>query len=234
MPDVFTHHLSTKSGQGQTIFCVQMIVLLVGICGCMQKSENQAFDQKQWSESRQSNPDLNISPRMLDDLMTKHLQLGMQMTDVTALLGPAETMTPSGTGVSIQGESLKYTVYVYQPGIHNTWELQGSNSLVLYFDRNESLRTWSPLFPVVQPTSATASEATRNLPPDGRLDIGNDRFAGYRKHFDVLLGPPDQMRTETELEYYLGKLSRFAAKGEYLQLHFDESNRLSRITRLKH
>lgn len=152
------------------------------------------------------------------------------MEVVTNLLGPAETRTPLGAGVRVRGEFIKQTVYVYRLGMHNGWMVQGTNSLILYLGRNgEYLREWSPAFPVVQPVSVEESEAARDARAGGRLHVGNLRFAGTPSHFDALLGPPDQKRTEHQLDYFLGKRSRFAWDDVFLELHFDQSNGLSRI-----
>ncbi|HWN96636.1 MAG TPA: hypothetical protein VNT99_16525 [Methylomirabilota bacterium] len=213
------------------------MIIVVALCtgGCGPSTLSQAFDKAKWHNGRKSNPDLNSCPSMLDDLMTNHLSLGMRLEDVTNLLGSAEIRTPVGSGVRTQGEFIEQTVYVYKPGMHNGWMVQGTNSLVLYFGRNgEYLREWSPSLPIVQPVSVADSEGARDARASGRLHVGNLRFAGTPSQFETLLGHPDERRTENQLDYFLGKRSRRAWDEVFLELHFDESNRLSRITRSEH
>lgn len=139
-----------------------------------------------------------------------------------------------GRATLIQGEFLKQNVYVYQPGMHNGWRLGGTNPMVLYFgESTESgacLKSWEPLFPDLKPVQAQPSEATRDTLSEGTLHIGNLHFAGSAQQFDVLLGPPDQQRTEYDLTYSPGKRSMFAMDSVSFQLHFNEKQKLTRIT----
>ena len=213
-------------------FLVVSVVIFSG--GCGRGSSKQAFEKAKWNAARKSNPDLNACPSMLDDLIANHLSHGMTLAEVTNLLGPVEMRTPMGTGVRMHGEFLAQTVYVYHPGMHKGWRLQGTNSLVLYFGhRDEYLQEWSPTFVQVQPVTAVDSEAARDARTNG-LHIGNLRYAGTPDQFDALLGFPDEQRTEYQLCYCLGKRSRFAWDEVFLDLHFDASNRLVRLTGWEH
>jgi hypothetical protein len=187
-------------------------------------------------EGRKSNPELNACPSMLADLMTNHLCLGMRLADVTNLLGSAEIRTPVGSGgVRIRGGFIEQVVYVYEPGMHNGWRIDGTDRLILWFGRNRQyLREWSPEFPAIQPVSAVESEAVADARTYGRLHVGNLHYAGRPDQFDTLLGPPDEKRTEHQLDYFLGKRRRFSWDDVYLELHFDTSNRLSRMTWSEH
>lgn len=212
-----------------------LIGMIVCIDGCGAGPASQPFNKAKWNADRQNNPALNTCPSMLGDLMANHLALGVALDDVTNLIGSAETSTPLGSGVRIRGEFIKQTVYIYRPGMHNGWLLQGTNSLILYFGRNsECLREWSPMFPAIQPVSAADCEAARDARTNGSLHVGNLRFAGTPSQFDVLLGPPDEQRTEHQLDYNLGKRSRLAWDEVFLELHFDRSNRLSRMSHSEH
>jgi hypothetical protein len=172
---------------------------------------------------------------MLDDLMMNHLSRGMTLTDVTNLLGQVEIKTSSGPNVRIRGEFLEQTIYIYRPGTHNGWLIVGTNSVILYFGRDgRYLREWLPAFPVVQSVSAIQSDATRSLLSNGSLYIGNPHFASTPSQFDTLLGPPDEKLMEYQLDYFLGKRSRFASNDVFLELHFDENKKLSRITCSEH
>lgn len=173
---------------------------------------------------------------MLGDLMTNYLSLGMGLQDVTNLLGSAEIRTPVGSGgVRTRGEFIEQTVYVYQPGMHNGWRIQGTNPVILWFGNNgEYLREWSSAFPAVQPVSAVESEAVADAKTYGTLHVGNLRYAGRPDQFDALLGPPDEKRTEHQMDYFLGKRRRFSWDDIFLELHFDRSNRLSRISWSEH
>jgi hypothetical protein len=220
----------------QSVAVLLFVAIALYTGGCGRSPSRQAFDKARWSDGRKNSPELNACPSMLDDLMTSHLFLGMTLADVTNLLGSAEIRTPIGTtGVHIHGEALEQTVYVYQPGMHNGWLVQGTNSLILWFgQRGEYLRESSPDFPVVQPVSAAESEAVRDARTNGHLHVGNLRFAGTPSQFDTLLGRPDETRIEHQLDYFLGKRSRFAWDEVFLDLHFDKSNRLSRMTWSEH
>jgi hypothetical protein len=159
----------------------------------------------------------------------------MSLEDVTNLLGDAEVKTPLGTGTRIRGEYIDQAVYVYAPGMHNGWLVEGTNSLVLRFGRSSDyLRDWSPLSVAIRPVSATNSEAARAAAPGASLPLGNLRVAATPSQFDALLGPPDQKRTEYQLDYFLGKRSRFAWDTVFLELHFDESRKLSRMSWSEH
>jgi len=205
------------------------------ISGCGASSTSQPFDKVKWNADRKNNPALNVCPSMLDDVMANHLTLGMSLEEITNLLGSAETATPHGSSVRMRGEFIKQTVYVYHPGMHNGWMLQGTNSLILYFGRNsEYLREWAPMPAMIQPINAAESEAARDARTNGTLHVGNLRFAGTPSQFDVLLGPPDEQRAEHQLDYNLGKRSRLSWNEAFLELHFDGSNKLSRMTRSEH
>jgi len=215
---------------------VMILVVSLALAGCGPRYQTQSFNKQKWNDGRRENPDLNVSPWMLDDLMTNHLSRGMSLTEVTNLIGHPQIRTPIGSsGVHIRGEFIEQTVYVYHPGMHNGWRLDGTNSLFLFFGQNdEYLREWSPHFPVVQPVDVEECEATRNLLPDIGLHIGNLRFAGTPKQFDALLGTPDEKRMEYQLDYMLGKRSRFAWDEVFLELHFDKNKRLCRATWSEH
>lgn len=211
-----------------------LLLLTVVLAGCQPKS-GVRFDKEGWNKGRQDNPELNVSPWMLDDLVTNHLSLGMSLTDATNLLGQPEIESPLGTGVRVKGEFLEQTVYLYQPRMHNGWLLEGTNLLTLYFGRDgRYLKEWFPAFPVVRPLSAKQSEATQNTLSNGGLYIGNLHFAAMPNQFDELLGPPDERRTEYQLEYFLGKRSRLSSDEVFLELHFDQNRKLTRIERSEH
>lgn len=213
---------------------IALALLAVVLSGCESKSSI-PFNKEAWNKGRQKNPELNASPRMLYDLVANHLSLGMTLSDVTNLLGQAEIKTPSGAGLRIQGEFLEQTVYLYRPGMHNGWLLEGSNSLTLHFGRDgRNLKEWFPDFPVVKPVNAKESEAARNTLPNGGLHIGNLRFAATPTQFYELLGPPDENRTEWRLDYFLGKRSRLSSDVVFLELHFDQNRKLTRIVPLEH
>jgi hypothetical protein len=193
------------------------------------------FDKNAWNKGRQSNPELNVSPWMLDDLVSNHLSPGIALADVTNLLGQPEIKFLLRSGVRVRGEFLKQTVYLYRPGMHNGWLVEGTNSLTLYFgDGGSYLKEWFPTFPVVRPINVKTSEATRDLLSNGGLYIGNLHYAGTQSQFDELLGEPDEKRTEYQLDYYLGKRSRFSFEEEFLELHFDRDQKLVRTMRLEH
>jgi hypothetical protein len=216
---------------------LSFVILSAVLCSlsCGSGPSKQPFDTAKWNAGRNKNPGRNECPSMLDDLMTKHLSRGMVLEDVTNLLGQAEVKTSLGAVTRIRGEFITQIAYVYQPGMHKGWMVQGTNSLILWFgQRDEYLREWSPDFPVVQPVSAAESEAVRDARKDGHLHVGNLRFAGTPSQFDTLLGRPDETRIEHQLDYFLGKRSRFAWDEVFLDLHFDKSNRLSRMTCSEH
>jgi hypothetical protein len=220
----------------QSVAGLFLVAIALYTGGCGRSPSRQAFDKARWSDGRKNNPELNACPAMLDDLMTNYLSLGMTLADVTNLLGSAEIRTPIGTsGVHIHGEAIEQVVYVYQPGMHNGWLVAGTNPLVLLFvHRSEYLREWSPLSVAVRPVSATDSEAARAAAPTGTLLLGHLPIAATPSQFDALLGPPDEKCTECQLDYFLGKRSRFAWDEVFLELHFDKSNRLSRMTWSEH
>jgi hypothetical protein len=232
-----------------------LVLLGAVLCGggCGGGGSNQPFNKAKWKESRKSNPNLNACPLMLDDLLTSHLSLGMSLADVTNLIGQPEIKQ----GLRIRGEYQTQAVYVYRPGIHNGWLVHDAplpsahvlrppflreklapdetNCLVLRFGCNgEYLKEWFPSFPIVQPVNATPSEATRNLLPELGLHIGNLRFAAMPDQFYGLLGPPDVRRTEWQLDYYLGKRSPLVWDEVFLELHFDGSQKLSRMSWSEH
>ncbi len=213
-----------------------LLIAIVGCTGgCGSRPSRQPFDKAKWNDGRKTNPELNACPSMLGDLMTNHLFIGMQLEEVTNLLGSAEIKTPVGAGVHIRGEFIDQIVYVYLPGLHNGWMIQGTNSLILWFGhKGKSLKEWSPNFPVVKPVSAVESEAARDARESGGLHVGNLHFASTPSQFEALLGLPDGKRTEYQLDYFLGKRARFAWDEVFLELHFDASNRLSRFTWSEH
>jgi hypothetical protein len=214
---------------------VILLAVVLGCAGCGGSPSRQLFDKAKWNAGRKSSPDLNVCPSMLQDLMANHLATGMTLGEVTNLLGPAEIQTPIPSGVRIRGESIAQTVYVYAPGMHNGWILQGSNSLILYFGHNdEYLRDWSPHSVRIKPVNATDSEAARDAKTNGTLHVGNLRFAGTPSQFRTLLGPPDHTATEHQLDYFLGKRTRLSWDGVFLELHFDSSNRLNRVSSSEH
>lgn len=210
-------------------------IVLVGLlCGC-RPTANTQFNKQTWNSDRQSHPDMNVSPRMLADLMANHLALGMSLTHVTNLLGSPEIRVSQGTAVHVFGEFLKQTVHVYRPGMHNGWLLEGTNSLSLYFGHDGTyLKEWFPEQPPLKPFSAAESEATHNTLSTGELHIGNQRFASTMQQFDQLLGPPDEKRTEFQLDYYLGKRTPLSIDSTYLELHFNQEQRLTRVIPLEH
>jgi hypothetical protein len=212
-----------------------LIAAVIYNYGCAPVFRAQPFDAAKWNEQRETHPDLNVTPWMLGDLMTNHLSLGMPMDAVTNLLGSAEITTPFRAGVWTRGEFIKETVYVYRPGMHNGWRVQGTNPLILWFgQKGKYVREWSPAYPAVQPVSAMESEAAGDARTYGGLHVGNLRYAGRPDQLDALLGPPDEKRTEWQLDYFLGKRARFAWDEIFLELHFDDSNRLSRMTWSEH
>ena len=215
-----------------------MMVLLVSLAltGCGPSYHAQSFSKQKWNDGRRDNPDLNVTPWMLDDLRVNHLSMGMSLAEVTNLLGHPQIRTPLGSGgVHIRGEYIEQTVYIYDPGMHNGWRLDGTNSISLFFgQKDEYLREWSPHFSVVQPVDVKECEATRNLLPDIGLHIGNLRFAGRPNQFDKLLGPPNEKRIEYQLDYMLGKRSRFAWDEVFLELHFDSKKKLNGMTSSEH
>jgi hypothetical protein len=221
---------------GPTCFSAFLLAFVLCVSGCGSRPSAQPFEKAKWNESRKNDPELNACPSMLGDLLTNHLSLGIGLQDVTNLLGDAEVRTPVGSsGVRIRGEFIEQTVYAYRPGMHKGWRLEGTNPLILWFGHNgEYLREWSPQSPTVQPVSAEESEAVAEARRYGRLHVGNLRYAGRPDQFDALLGPPDEKRTEHQLDYFLGKRGRFASDDVFLELHFDASNRLSRMTWSEH
>jgi hypothetical protein len=235
-PDLHNHLLcEIKMSARQTVAGFILAGMAACICGCGAGPASQPFDKAKWNAGRKNNPGLNACPAMLDDLMGNHLALGMSLADATNVLGSAETRTPLGSGVHVKGEFIKQTVYVYQPGMHNGWMLQGTNSLTLFFGHNgEYLREWSPMFTVIQPVKAVDSEAARDARTNGTLHFGNLHYASTPSQVTVLLGLPDEQRTEHQLDYNLGKRSRLAWDEVFLELHFDSSNRLSRMSRSEH
>jgi hypothetical protein len=216
---------------------VSLVILAGVLCslGCGSGSSKQPFDKAKWNAGRQQNPERNECPAMLHDLMERHLSLGMALTDVTNLLGHPEVKTSLGAATRVRGEFIEQVAYTYQPGIHNGWLVEGTNPLVLLFgQRGEYLREWSPLSVAVRPVSATNSEAARATARTGRLPLGHSPITATPPQFDALLGPPDEKCTEWQLDYFLGKPSRFAWDTVFLELHFNKSNRLSRMTRSEH
>jgi hypothetical protein len=214
---------------------VPSAILLVGLLCACRPAGNTQFNKQDWNTGRQSHPNFNASPRMLADLMANHLPSGISLMDVTNLLGSPEIRIPQGNAVHIYGEFLKQTVYVYRPGMHNGWLLEGTNSLSLYFGHDGSyLKEWSPQQPPLKPLNVPESEATRNTLSNGELHIGNQRFASTTEQFNQLLGPPDEKRAEFQLDYYLGRRTALSMDSTYLELHFNQEQRLTGATSLEH
>jgi hypothetical protein len=143
---------------------------------------------------------------MLPDLMAKHLSPGMMIADVTNLLGQPKVKTPLGAATRIRGDFDEQLVYIYQPGMHNGWLVEGTAPLVLHFGhRSDYLREWSPLSVAVRPVSASDSEAARASAQTGALPLGHLPITATSSQFDGLLGPPDEKATEWQLDYFLGK-----------------------------
>jgi hypothetical protein len=219
----------------QSVLSFLILSAVLNSLSCGSGPSKGPFDKAKWNAGRKNNPERNECPSMLDDLMTKHLSLGMVLEDVTNLLGEAEVKTPLGAATRIRGEFIAQVVYVYQPGMHKEWWVEGTNPLVLRFGRrNEYLREWSPLSVAVRPVSAMHSKAAHAAAPTGTLPLGHLPIAATPSQFDALLGPPDEKCTEWQLDYFLGKRSRFAWDDVFLELHFDKSNRLSRMTWSEH
>ena len=174
---------------------------------------------------------------MVPDLLANHLRWGTSLGDVTNLLGWPETQVTNGRVLRLRGEFLAQTVYVYRPGMHNGWSLEGNESLILYFGRDGEqgtfVRDWTPLYAVVGPVSAVESEATKSTLTEGGLHIGNLRFASSRGQFGHLLGPPDEERTECHLTYCLGKLTFCMGRG-IPRVHFNKDKQLTRIQCTEH
>ena len=190
---------------------------------------------------------------MLNDLLMHYLPLGMSLEEVTNLLGHPEVRD----GVHVRGEYLEQTVYVYRSGMHNGWLVRETpltsastlqrpglrdaplaretNSLILYFGRNDAyLKEWSPALPVVQPVSASESDASREASSDMGLHIGDLRFAATPSQFQALLGPPSESRKEWQFDYFLGKRAKYARDHVFLELHFDQSQKLTRVVCSEH
>jgi hypothetical protein len=218
-----------------------VLLVLVAVCiqGCEPGADGparkiQPFEKNAWNEGRQKSPGLNVSPWMAGDLLTNHLVRGMSLADVTNLLGHPEIRSSAGAVTHIRGEFLVQTVYVYQPGSHNGWLVHGTNPVVLFFGNRGNLVEWSPAYPFIEPVSAKESMATRETTSKGGLHIGNHRFAGSTTQFDNLLGTPNEIRTEYQLDYYLGKQTRFAEDDVFLELHFDKDKKLARKAYSEH
>jgi len=210
------------------------ILLLVLVGGC-QPGGNAPFNKQAWNTGRQTRPDLNCSPLMVADLLSNHLRPDMPLIEVTNLLGSPVIVARSGSALRKYGEFLEQTVYVYRPGLHNGWRLEGTNSLLLYFGHDGSyLKEWLPQLPDIKPVSAPESEATRSTLSTGGLHIGNLRFASTVAQFDQLLGAPDEKYTEYELDYYLGRRTRFSMDEVFLELHFNRHKQLTRAGETEH
>ncbi|MEI2725053.1 MAG: hypothetical protein V9H26_16500 [Verrucomicrobiota bacterium] len=172
---------------------------------------------------------------MLGDLDCKALVAGYDFAGRHESTGPSRDNKAVGNWHSHSGRVPGTDRVIYQPGLHNGWLVEGTNSLALYFGHDgRYLKEWFPAFPVVKPVSAGESEAARNTLSNEGLYIGNLRFAATPDQFDELLGPPNEKRTEWQLEYFLGKRSRLSSDEMFLELHFDQNRKLTRIVTSEH
>jgi len=155
------------------------------------KTSKKAFDQQKWNKSREQNPTLNLAPQMLDDLLAHHLSLGMSLSATTNLIGPPETKVKVGKANWISGGRYDEVIYVYAPGVHKAWNIEGSNALTLRFSADGmNLQEWSPWVHTVR-RDAAAPKQTGAAYPDGRLLLGNPQVASTTNQIEELLGPPD-------------------------------------------
>lgn len=220
------------------LYSLVLLLVVAGIWLCEPNSSPQLFDKQKWAAARQKSPSLNSTPAMVDDLMAKHLSLGMTLNQVTNLLGQPDVRTrigePPASIVHRQGEFLQEIVYVYQPGTHRNWFITGTQALVLHFiPDGQGLREWTPLSAVVRLVTAVES-AGSGAKSMQTLPLGNMRIAGTTNQFQALLGTPDLQTTEYQLNYFLGKRSYFAWDQTFLELGFDTNKRLTRMMRTEH
>jgi hypothetical protein len=216
------------------LYGMATLILLFVFFACNPSSQERSFEASQWKKGRLDHPDLNVSPSMVRDLMKNHLTLGMTLADVTNLLGHPEIKTPIGSGIRVRGAFLEQLVHVYSHGMHNGWLVQDTNVVLRFGERNEYLKEWYPLSALIKPVSAPESEATRETLSSGGLHLGNLRFAATPRQLETLLGPPDKKVTEYDLDYFLGRRTRLAWDETFLELHFDENQKLVRVECTEH
>jgi len=215
------------------------VILLFFVSSCTRKPAKttgpQPFDAQKWKQGRYNNPELNDSPWMVNDLIKNHLKSGMLLEDVLQLLGqPRVRYSTSINVTAIRGEYEEETVYVYKPGYKKGWFVESDQPMEIHFrgyDDSYTTPGGCKIRYVDAPKSTLNELRTWH---DDELDYTYCLPPNTLQAVLELFGEPDEIKTEYNLEYYLGKKYQFSMDDSFLVLHFDSNNKLKNITYMEH
>ena len=200
-----------------------------------QNQKQLPFDSKKWIHGRYNNPEYNVSPWMVDDLMENHLPIGISLDEVITLLGqPVVSIDRGRNATELGGEYSEETVYVYNPGYNNGWYIESAQPIEIHFCK------WGSSYSV--PGGCKIRHVDASTSNFSKLRIWKDETIGKTycaipntiALTEELLGKPVEVWSENHLSFYLGKKSRTSFDDVYLELHFDQNKKLTEIIYIEH